>query len=62
MPSTFEPRPLLYSTTLASGKLEFYNRLLPPLPRAMHNGALPPWPKDSILPGHGIRRSWASRV
>ena len=51
MQSTFEPRPILYATTPASGKLEFYNRLLPPLPSAMHNGALPPWPKDSIPPG-----------
>jgi len=51
MQSTFEPRPILYSTSPASGKLEFYNRILPPLPRAMHNGALPPWPKDSIPPG-----------
>ena len=51
MQSTFEPRPILFSTAPASGRLEFYNRLLPPLPRAMHNGALPPWPKDSIPPG-----------
>jgi hypothetical protein len=51
MQSTFEPRPILYSTAPATGKLEFYNRLLAPLPRATHNGALPPWPKDSIPPG-----------
>jgi xylan 1,4-beta-xylosidase len=51
MQSTFEPRPILFSTAPATGRLEFYNRLLPPLPRAMHNGALPPWPKDSIPPG-----------
>ena len=51
MQSTFESRPILFSTAPETGHLEFYNRLLPPLPRAMHNGALPPWPKDSIPPG-----------
>ena len=30
--STFWQRPILYSTDPASGRLEFYNRLLPPLP------------------------------
>ncbi|MBA2685788.1 MAG: hypothetical protein H0U66_14985 [Gemmatimonadaceae bacterium] len=51
MQSTVESRPILFSTAPETGRLEFYNRLLPPLPRAMHNGALPPWPKDSIPPG-----------
>lgn len=32
MQSSFEQRPILYSTGPASGRLEFYNRLLPPLP------------------------------
>src|SRR5688500_5337836 len=30
--STFWQRPILYATDPASGRLEFYNRLLPPLP------------------------------
>ncbi len=32
MMSSFSQRPILYSTTPATGRLEFYNRLLPPLP------------------------------
>jgi xylan 1,4-beta-xylosidase len=51
MQSTFEPRPILFSTAPATGRLEFYNRLLPPLPHAMPNGAPPPWPRDSLPPG-----------
>jgi xylan 1,4-beta-xylosidase len=51
MQSAFEPRPILFSTAPKTGKLEFYNRWLPPLPRAMRNGTPPPWPKDSIPPG-----------
>jgi hypothetical protein len=33
--STFEQRPILYSTTPQTGKLEFYNRWLPVLPNRM---------------------------
>jgi xylan 1,4-beta-xylosidase len=51
MQSTFEPRPILFSTAPASGQLEFYNRWLPPLPYAMPNGAQPPFPRDSLPPG-----------
>jgi xylan 1,4-beta-xylosidase len=51
MQSTFEQRPIFFSTAPETGKLDFYNRWLPPLPRAMPNGAPPPWPKDSIPPG-----------
>jgi xylan 1,4-beta-xylosidase len=51
MQSTFEQRPIFFSTALETGRLEFYNRWLPPLPRAMPVGALPPWPADSIPPG-----------
>ena len=32
MMSSFSQRPILYSTDPAGGRLEFYNRLLPPLP------------------------------
>jgi xylan 1,4-beta-xylosidase len=51
MQSTFEQRPILFSTSPETGRLEFYNRWLPPLPRAMPVGAPPPWPADSIPPG-----------
>jgi xylan 1,4-beta-xylosidase len=51
MQSTFEPRPILYSTDAASGSLDFYNRLLPPLPHAMPNGAMPPFPAGALPPG-----------
>ncbi|MDB4909217.1 MAG: glycoside hydrolase family 43 [Gemmatimonadetes bacterium] len=51
MQSTFEPRPILYTTAPETGRLEYYNRWLPPLPRAMPNGAPPPWPKGAIPPG-----------
>ncbi|HEY8794038.1 MAG TPA: discoidin domain-containing protein [Gemmatimonadaceae bacterium] len=49
--STFEPRPILFSTAPATGRLEFYNRLLPPLPHAIANGAQPPFPSGAIPPG-----------
>jgi xylan 1,4-beta-xylosidase len=51
MQSTFEQRPILFSTAPETGRLEFYNRWLPPLPHAMPNGTPPPWPADSIPPG-----------
>jgi xylan 1,4-beta-xylosidase len=49
MMSSFSQRPILYSTDPASGRLEFYNRLLPPLPNysadslAGRPGAAGPW-------------------
>jgi hypothetical protein len=36
--SAFEPRPILFTTAPATGRLEFYNRRLPRLPNM-----LPPW-------------------
>ena len=51
MQSTFEQRPIFFSTAPETGKLEFYNRWLPPLPHAMPVGTPPPWPADSIPPG-----------
>ena len=39
--STFEQRPIFYTTTPQTGHLEFYNRLLPMMP-----GALGPWDPD----------------
>jgi hypothetical protein len=50
MQSATEPRPILYSTDPASGRLEFYNRLLPPLPRAVREGSMKV-PGDSLPPG-----------
>jgi hypothetical protein len=51
MQAAFEPRPILFSTAPASGRLDFYNRWLPPLPTAMPNGTLPPYPPSAIPPG-----------
>jgi len=39
MPSATRPQPLLYSTAPATGRLEFYNRMLPPLPFAVREGS-----------------------
>jgi xylan 1,4-beta-xylosidase len=50
MQSAMEPRPILYSTDPAGGRLEFYNRLLPPLPRAVREGSMKV-PDDSLPPG-----------
>ena len=56
MQSAMMPRPILYSTEPASGRLEFYNRMLPPLPGAVREntdpvppGRLPPGPWDPAL-------------
>src|SRR6185437_13525131 len=35
MQAAFEPRPVLFSTAPSTGRLDFYNRWLPPLPTAM---------------------------
>lgn len=49
MMSSFSQRPILYSTEPATGRLEFYNRLLPPLPNFSFDslpgrpGAAGPW-------------------
>jgi xylan 1,4-beta-xylosidase len=49
MMSSFSQRPILYSTEPATGRLEFYNRLLPPLPNFVSDslpgrpGAAGPW-------------------
>jgi hypothetical protein len=50
MQSAMEPRPILYTTDPASGRLEFYNRLLPPLPGAVREGSMEV-PGDSLPPG-----------
>ena len=39
MQSATAPRPILYSTAPATGRLEFYNRMLPPLPTAVAQGS-----------------------
>ncbi len=50
MQSAMSPRPILYSTDPASGRLEFYNRMLPPLPKAVRDGSM--WvPGESLPPG-----------
>jgi len=43
--STFEPRPVYSTTTPENGRLEFFNRLLPPLPGALGPND-PPGPID----------------
>ncbi len=47
----FSPRPILSTKAPATGHLEFYNRLLPPLPGALPDGTPSPYPPGSILPG-----------
>ncbi len=53
MQSATAPRPLLFSTTPATGRLEFYNRMLPRVPFAVREGSeregqlVPP---DSVQP------------
>src|SRR5215213_9868559 len=39
MQSANSPRPILFTTDPASGRLEFYNRMLPPLPFAVREGS-----------------------
>ena len=39
MQSATAPRPILFTTDPASGRLEFYNRMLPPLPYAVREGS-----------------------
>ncbi len=54
MQSATAPRPLLHSTAPATGRLEFYNRMLPPLPWAVREGSERPGQlvsPDSIQPG-----------
>ena len=54
MQSATAPRPILYSTAPATGRLEFYNRILPPLPFAVAQGSERPGQMvspDSIQPG-----------
>ncbi len=49
--STFAQRPILFTTDPASGRLEFYNRLLPPLPNVQQRNVEPPGPPGSVPPG-----------
>ena len=54
MPSFTRPQPLLFSTAPATGRLEFYNRMLPPLPYAVREGSERVGQQvhpDSIQPG-----------
>ncbi|GJG86485.1 endo-1,4-beta-xylanase [Gemmatimonadetes bacterium T265] len=54
MASATAPRPVLYTTRPETGRLEFYNRLLPPLPTAVREGTEPPnalVSPDSVQPG-----------
>ena len=44
--STTVPRPILFSTTPETGRLEFFNRLLPSPP-----GAQSPWVENPATPG-----------
>lgn len=54
MQSATAPRPILSSTAPESGRLDFYNRMLPPLPWAVREGSERPGElvsSDSIQPG-----------
>lgn len=51
LPSAMEPRPLLYTTAPASGRIEWYNRIMPRLPNAASRGDRTDIPADSNPPG-----------
>lgn len=51
LPSTTHPLPILMMTEPASGRVEFYNRLLPWLPMARHQEGPTPARPDSVQPG-----------
>lgn len=51
MQSMNEPRPILTTTRPASGRLEFYNRLLPRLPGMQQPNTPAPGPAGSVPPG-----------
>ena len=49
--AAMEPRPLLFSASPATGRLEFYNRIMPRLPNAAAHGDRGDIPDDSTPPG-----------
>lgn len=49
--SSTEPRPLLFSTKPETGRLEFYNRIMEPLPMAQRQGRETIATLDSVQPG-----------
>ena len=49
--SAMEPRPLLFSAAPATGRIEFYNRIMPRLPNAAQHGDRADIPADSTPPG-----------
>ena len=51
LPSTTTPLPILMLTEPASGRVEFYNRLLPPMPNARYREADSLAKPDSVQPG-----------
>jgi hypothetical protein len=51
LPSAMEPRPLLYTTAPASGRIEWYTRIMPRLPNAASRGDRTDIPADSNPPG-----------
>lgn len=51
LPSAMEPRPLLYTTAPATGRIEWYNRMMPRLPNAAARGDRTDIPADSNPPG-----------
>ena len=49
--SAYAPRPILFTVAPKTGRLEFYNRLLPPLPNARTQESEILAPPDSVPPG-----------
>jgi xylan 1,4-beta-xylosidase len=49
--SAFSPRPILATRAPASGRLEFFNRQMPKLPKAVADGTPEPYPEGAIPPG-----------
>ena len=59
MQSTFEQRPIFFSTVPETGRLEFFNRWLPPLPRAIeHRCLVGSLGRTRFLRGRGILHSF----
>jgi len=49
--SAFSPRPILVTRAPATGKIDFFNRQMPNLPKAVPDGTPEPYPEGAIPPG-----------
>ncbi|HEX2781665.1 MAG TPA: family 43 glycosylhydrolase, partial [Gemmatimonadaceae bacterium] len=51
LPARMEPHPVLFTTTPARGRLDWYNRMMPRLPNVASRGDRADIPADSVPPG-----------